>query len=435
MKKEKERKKKIEEKKVKEKVVEDDIIEDEIIEEENNEKKTFKKEKIIILLIVLLTIIILAVVSLVVINKNIKLTIKKTNETIEVFSDFKLEEGSAKIFKHKLKVKKTGTIDNSKVGTYKITYKTKFFIFKKEIIKKVKVVDTTKPEITMRGQQEKIIYIGDTYNDEGATATDKYDGDITDKIEITNNIDSSKAGDYEITYKIKDSSNNEAEVKRTIHVVEKPASGPAYINSNGVIYLTFDDGPGDTTPRLLDILAKYKAKATFFVTCKGSDDVIKRAYNEGHTIGLHTCSHDYAIYSSLDTYYNDLNQVENRVFNITGIHSKLIRFPGGSSNTVSRKYSSGIMSTLVNDVQNKGYQYYDWNVSSGDAGSTTNPDVIAANVENGVSPTKTNIVLMHDIHTYSVDAVEPILQWGQANGYRFEALSINVKPSHHGVNN
>lgn len=347
MKKEKERKKKIEEKKVKEKVVEDDIIEDEIIEEENNEKKTFKKEKIIILLIVLLTIIILAVVSLVVINKNIKLTIKKTNETIEVFSDFKLEEGSAKIFKHKLKVKKTGTIDNSKVGTYKITYKTKFFIFKKEIIKKVKVVDTTKPEITMRGQQEKIIYIGDTYNDEGATATDKYDGDITDKIEITNNIDSSKAGDYEITYKIKDSSNNEAEVKRTIHVVEKPASGPAYINSNGVIYLTFDDGPGDTTPRLLDILAKYKAKATFFVTCKGSDDVIKRAYNEGHTIGLHTCSHDYAIYSSLDTYYNDLNQVENRVFNITGIHSKLIRFPGGSSNTVSRKYSSGITSTLV----------------------------------------------------------------------------------------
>ena len=195
-------------------------------------------------------------------------------------------------------------------------------------IKKVKVVDTTKPEVTMRGQQEKIIYIGDTYNDEGATATDKYDGDITDKIEVTNNVDTSKAGDYEITYKIKDSSNNENEVKRVVHVVEKPASGPAYINSNGVIYLTFDDGPGDTTPRLLDILAKYKAKATFFVTCKGSDDVIKRAYNEGHTIGLHTCSHNYAIYSSLDTYYNDLNQVENRVFNITGIHSKLIRFPG-----------------------------------------------------------------------------------------------------------
>ena len=131
------------EKKVKEKVVEDDIIEDEIIEEENNEKKTFKKKKIIILLIVLLTIIILAVVSLVVINKNIKLTIKKTNETIEVFSDFKLEGGSAKVFKHKLKVKKSGTIDNSKVGTYEVTYQTKFFIFKKEIIKKVKVVDTT----------------------------------------------------------------------------------------------------------------------------------------------------------------------------------------------------------------------------------------------------------------------------------------------------
>ena len=215
-------------------------VEEKNIEEKNNEKKRFEKKKLIILLIVLLTIIILTVVSLVVINKNIKIAIKKSNETIEVFSDFKLEKGSAKVFKHKLKVKQSGTIDNTKVGTYKITYQTKYFIFKKEKIKKVKVVDTTKPELTVTGQQEKLIYIGDQYNDEGATATDKYDGDITSKIEVTNNVDTSKAGDYEITYKIKDSSNNENEVKRVVHVVEKPASGPAYINSNGVIYLTFD---------------------------------------------------------------------------------------------------------------------------------------------------------------------------------------------------
>ena len=123
-----------------------------------------KKKKLIILLIVLLIIIILAVVSLVVINKNIKITIKKTNETIEVFSDFKLEEGSAKVFKHKLKVKQSGTIDNTKVGTYKINYQTKFLIFKKEKIKKVKVVDTTKPELTVTGQQEKLIYIKYYYN-------------------------------------------------------------------------------------------------------------------------------------------------------------------------------------------------------------------------------------------------------------------------------
>lgn len=398
-------------------------------------KNKGKKKKLIIISIIVLTMILLAIVTLVVINKNIKINIKKTNETIEVFSDFNLEKGSAKVFNHKLKVKQSGTVDNTKIGTYKVKYQTKYFIFKKEKIKTVKVVDTTKPEMVIRGSQEKIVYVGDTYTDEGATATDKYDGDLTEKIEVSNNVDTSKTGDYEIVYKIKDSSNNETEVKRVVHVVEKPAEGPVYINSNGVIYLTFDDGPGDTTPRLLDILAKYKAKATFFVTCKGSDDVIKRAYNEGHAIGLHTCSHNYSIYSSVDTYYDDLNQVENRVYNITGIHSKLIRFPGGSSNTVSRKYSSGIMSTLVSDVQNRGYQYYDWNISSGDAGATTDPNVIASNVENGVGPEKTNIVLMHDIHSYSVDAVEPILQWGQANGYRFEALNENVKPAHHGVNN
>ena len=177
-------------------------VEEKNIEEKNNEKKRFEKKKLIILLIVLLTIIIITVVSLVVINKNIKITIKKTNETIEVFSDFKLEKGSAKVFKHKLKVKQSGTIDNTKVGTYKITYQTKYFIFKKEKIKKVKVVDTTKPELTVTGQQEKLIYIGDQYNDEGATATDKYDGDITSKIEVTNNVDTSKAGDYEEIMKL-----------------------------------------------------------------------------------------------------------------------------------------------------------------------------------------------------------------------------------------
>src|SRR5699024_8931981 len=128
------------------------------------------------------------------------------------------------------------------------------------------------------------------------------------------------------------------------------------------IYLTFDDGPRDgTTDVILDILKEKGVKATFFVTMNGNDSLIKRIVDEGHSIGIHTASHKYdIIYASRDNYFNDLEQVHKRIYDITGVDSKLIRFPGGSSNTISKKYSEGIMSTLTKEVLNKGYQYYDW---------------------------------------------------------------------------
>ena len=111
-----------------------------------------------------------------------------------------------------------------------------------------------------------------------------------------------------------------------------------------------------------------------------TDSVVKRIVNEGHSIGIHTASHRYdIIYASLDNYYNDLEQVHSRIYNLTGVDTKLLRFPGGSSNTISKKYSEGIMSTLTKDVIAKGYQYYDWNVDSTDAISSTSKDDIYNN--------------------------------------------------------
>ena len=122
-----------------------------------------------------------------------------------------------------------------------------------------------------------------------------------------------------------------------------------YIGST--IYLTFDDGPSlDITPKILDLLKKHNIKATFFVINRNSntDYLIKRAYNEGHTIGLHTSSHNYSkIYANETAYFNDLANIENKVIKITGTSSKIIRFPGGSSNTVSRNYNKGIMTRLT----------------------------------------------------------------------------------------
>ena len=241
-------------------------------------------------------------------------------------------------------------------------------------------------------------------------------------IEITDCLNCAEISEY---------AKKEAEEIRIAEHAEKLAK------ATGVVYLTYDDGPGDYTAALLDILKKYDVRATFFVTGRGTDDLIKREYDEGHTVALHTWSHNYAyLYSSVANYYADLQQVSDRVKNITGEESKLIRFPGGSSNTVSKRYDgrSRIMSTLTRDVEAKGYAYFDWNVDSDDAGRANSADVVYANVINRLKP-GANVVLQHDIKPYSVEAVERIIQWCNDNNYVFEPLTKDSPTVHHGVNN
>ena len=204
------------------------------------------------------------------------------------------------------------------------------------------------------------------------------------------------------------------------------------------IALTFDDGPHPRyTPQILKILKKYNVKATFFVTNKGPDELIKREYDEGHTVALHTASHDYAIlYASDEAYFNDLYSVQDRVKRITGYESKIIRFPGGSSNTISRKYSDGIMSRLTREVQNRGFRYYDWNVSSGDAaGGSPAPSQIYNNVVNALRYDRVNMVLMHDIKSYTRDALRDIIRYGKENGYTFEKITMDTDMITQRVNN
>lgn len=208
--------------------------------------------------------------------------------------------------------------------------------------------------------------------------------------------------------------------------------------SSGTIYLTFDDGPGAHTARLLDILKKYNVKATFFVTGTGDDALIAREYNEGHAIGLHTFSHNYAyVYSSVDNFFADLYKVQTRVKNITGYTSFLMRFPGGSSNTVSARYDgkTRIMTKLMREVGKRGFTYFDWNITSGDAGGTTDSATVYNNVIQRVKEGGSSVVLQHDIKGFSIDAVENIIKWGLKNGYTFKKLDANSPTAHHGVNN
>lgn len=290
--------------------------------------------------------------------------------------------------------------------------------------------DKEKPEITLNGDNIVYMFVGDTYQDSFVNVVDNCDSNLQDSVEVSNDVNTSEAGSYHVTYTVKDSSGNENSITREVIVSEH--------GKNGTIYLTFDDGPKNgTTNVILDILKEEGVKATFFVTNSGPDELIKRAYDEGHTIALHTASHSYSIvYASVDSYFNDLNIVSERVKNITGVESKIIRFPGGSSNTVSRKYSSGIMSYLTSEVLKRGYRYYDWNVSSGDAaGGSPTASMIYDNVVSNLSKNRVNMVLMHDIKTYTRDALRDIIRYGKENGYVFDKITQDTEMITQRVNN
>ena len=323
--------------------------------------------------------------------------------------------------------------------------------------------DPVPPQLTLKGKQAITLELGTAYKEPGYTASDNCDGDITSWVTVTGAVNSDKAGTYTLQYSVKDSYDNTATSSRTVTVYEpepepepetqaptepkptepKPTepepSGDEKVDPpnpvGGTIYLTFDDGPGRHTGRLLDILAKYNVKATFFVVDTGNYSALTRMGSEGHTVAIHSASHTYKeIYASEEAYFADLEKMQSIIETYTGKTSMLLRFPGGSSNTVSR-FNPGIMTRLAKLVEEKGYTYFDWNVDSNDAGGARTATAVYNNVVSAVANRSTSVVLMHDIHGYTVDAIEDILIWGLNNGYTFKALTAGSPTCHHGINN
>lgn len=297
--------------------------------------------------------------------------------------------------------------------------------------------DKIKPEITLKGSKNIYLKVNSQYKEEGYEVKDNCDSNLSDSIKITNNVDTSKIGDYKIEYTVSDTSGNTATVFRNVYVRKDITKK----NGSGVIYLTFDDGPSASiTPKILDILKKKNVKATFFVINHDNslNYLIKRAYDEGHTIGLHSYTHNYKlIYSSVDNYFNDLNKISNKVYKITGQRTKFIRFPGGLSNTISRKYSKGIMTTLSKKVVDQGYKYYDWNIGSGDSGEVKTKEAVYNNVVKNLSHKRVNMVLMHDFENNykTLNALSDIIDYGLKNGYEFRAIDDSTEIVSHRPNN
>ena len=305
-----------------------------------------------------------------------------------------------------------------------------------EADREVIIRDVTAPEITLNGDAEITIKEQEKYEDPGVTAVDDRDGDITANVVKSGYVDVYRADTYTETYTATDSSGNTSQVTRKV-TVEKVEQ-----NMGSSIYLTFDDGPSsDVTVRVLDTLKANGIKATFFI-CDYDEDklpIIQRMIDEGHTIGIHGYSHDYSqIYTSKDAFMENINKLKNKLKEDTGYDAFVIRFPGGSSNTVSKKYCAGVMSQLVQTVTDDGLMYMDWNVSSGDAERNNRPaNQIIANVTSGFKQNRNNVVLMHDTSAKqtSADALQSIITYGKNNGYSFYPISKDTIPVHHGVNN
>lgn len=309
---------------------------------------------------------------------------------------------------------------------------------KTEIRRTIVYKDPDPPVLELKGEKEITLYLGQKYEEPGYEATDAVDGLLTDKVTVTGEVNGDKEGTYTLNYSVSDAYGNTATASREIKVIYVPPVYPEDVTGTpvgGVIYLTFDDGPSAYTRKLLDVLAKYNVKATFFVVNTGYIDVIADIVAQGHSIGIHSITHNFnQIYASEEAYLNDLYGMQEIIRQKTGVTTTLMRFPGGSSNLAS-SFNPGIMRRVVPLVQEKGFQYFDWNVSSGDGGGVWTEDAVYWNVINGVSTKSVSVVLQHDSKSFSVDAVERILIWGLNNGYTFLPLTPDSPGAHHRINN
>ncbi len=287
--------------------------------------------------------------------------------------------------------------------------------------------DPIAPELVLAGESVVQVLVGEEYVDPGFLATDNVDGDITANVTVSGAVDTATLGRYTLTYTVADAYGNTVTQSRLVKVVRQFLP-PLPQGKGGVIYLTFDDGPGEHTQRLLDILDKYNVKATFFVVGQYDLSLVAEMVKRGHSVGNHTYTHNYSkLYASEDAFFAELYRTQDKIEAVCGKRTRLVRFPGGSSNTVGQVS----MYQLTSALSNAGYAYFDWNVDSKDAGGAITADEVLYNVCSAVATKNMAIVLQHDIKGYSVDAVEEIILWGLANGYTFEALTVSSPGAHH----
>ena len=198
--------------------------------------------------------------------------------------------------------------------------------------------------------------------------------------------------------------------------------------------MTFDDGPSKNTEKILDTLKENNVKATFFVIGKTDSDamrIYKRIVEEGHTLAMHSYTHNYEkIYKNLDNFKKDVEKLSDLLYETTGVRPKYYRFPGGSSNQVSKVSIKKCISYL-ND---EGIVYFDWNAINGDAtGKKYTAKQMVDNVMEGVSQNNNSIVLLHDTvsRKTTVESLPELIKQLKAGGYVILPITDYTNPIQH----
>lgn len=244
---------------------------------------------------------------------------------------------------------------------------------------------------------------------------------------VENNYDSHILERYNEDINLNNSSNavskNEKDKKKVTTKQKKNSSNAKRV------YLTFDDGPSENTSKILSILEKYDAKATFFVVYRKGDNnkkLYKRIVDEGHTIGIHSFTHNYKnIYSSEKAFCKDVVLMRNYIYKVTGVKTNFYRFPGGSGNSVSKMD----IRKCIKFLNKESIIYYDWNVENGDAtGKKLSDKQLINNVVKNVKTKNTPIVLMHDAATKNstVRTLPTIIKILKKQGYEFAGIDENT---------
>lgn len=337
---------------------------------------------------------------------------------------------------HDLDVQTRGSVDTGHVGSYTVTYRASYLFYHGKAERVVHVEDERPPLLLLEERPESV-RVGETWTD-GFSAVDDLDGDITDAVRVEGAVDTNVPGAYTLTYTVTDAAGNTASARRTVTVTDEAEP----VEGNRIVFLTFDDGPSQYTPQLLDTLAAHGVKATFFVIGVGEANnyLIAREWEEGHAVGVHSLTHSYSeIYASDEAFWADFDAMNDIIEAQTGHRTNIFRFPGGSSNTVSSG-NPGIMTRLAREAEERGLQYFDWNVESGDAGRVDTADGVFQNIIDQCSYLDSQgygqmVVLCHDSHKYTVDAMDRVLTWFEENGYTLLPLQKGIVDCRHTIAN
>jgi len=343
-----------------------------------------------------------------------KTIIESVNEThtSSIFSDTTLGENDFNLMLKTLTLNDIPFVGNS----YKSTSQDSYDFDSDNILNNHEKIDNDDISSISSSQSNNSSEISNIIVSENSSDNNQIESEISD-VDKVYEIDKSNLSGYQLLY------------DKLYSEKPKNFSIPNLTNN---IYLTFDDGPSNITNEILDILKEKNVKATFFVVGSQGKNFIKtyqRIVEEGHSIGIHTYTHKYKeIYSSVEEYLLDFNKIYNLIYDYTGVHSDIFRFPGGSINS----YNTNIYNELIIEMNRRGFTYYDWSVSSGDStgSSSYNKEFVKRNVIDSVVNKNNPIVLMHDTANKkpTLEALPEIIDELMNKGYNFLKITNETKP-------